>query len=124
MCVACSFRSAPYFTLPVTQIINNSATRDNLISMTNIDSQAFKNGDLKSLMLFTFCAAPQKLKAAFKKYNLDVNTKEEVEALAELNKRGIDRDKFKVNFKDVVGEITLTPAEVQTSSCQVQFMQA
>lgn len=123
MC-SCSYRSAPYVReLPITQIINNPDTRENIISMTNIDSHSFRNGDLKSLMLFTFCAAPAKLKAAFEKYNLDVNTKEEIEALAELNKRGIDKDKFKVNFRDVVGSITLTPAEVQNSSCQVQFMQ-
>lgn len=123
MC-ACAYKSAPYnSTLPVTQIFNNSDTRNNLIAMTNIDSQAFKNGDLKSLMLFVHCAAPDKLSKAFKKYNLDVNTKEDVEALAELNKRGLDVQQFKVNFKDVAGAITLTPAEVQTSSCKVQFMQ-
>lgn len=118
----CSVGKIPARDLVADAILNDSNLRQTIMAQTIISKEGFQNKDAESVFLFLNCISPAKFQAAFKPYDIDIKTKEDIQGLAKIHKTGKDMELFKVNFMDVAGRINLTADELQSGTCNIQFM--
>lgn len=72
---------------------------------------------ITNIMLFVYACAPEKLILAFAKKGIVINTKTDVETLAEFAEKGMDK-KMNLDFEKIIGEIALTSDEINSKfSC-------
>lgn len=120
----CSVGVIPVENIIASKILNDQSLRQVIMAQTIISKESFKNKDAESVFLFLHCVSPGKFQSAFKPYDLTIKTNEDVKGLASLHKQGLDQKKYKVNFMDVAGGINLTADELQSGTCNIQFMGA
>lgn len=108
--------------LVASKILSDQSLRQSIMAQTLISEDGFKNKDPESVFLFLNCVSPAKFQDAFKPYDIKINTKEDIQGLAKIHKMGKDMELFKVNFMDVVGRINLTADELQSGTCNIQFL--
>lgn len=68
---------------------------------------------------FAWCINPDKVKAAFKPYGLDITGMQDLQALAAAAGNGNDIKMYNVSFMNVVTGINFTQAEYENASCQI-----
>lgn len=121
MC-SCSVGKIPFESISVDQLLNDSNLRQNIMASTVISQKGFNSKDPEAIFLYIHCINPVGFANAFRKYDLTIVTNEEVQALATLHKQGVDKQKYKVDFMKVVGDIPLSANAIQSGSCKVKFM--
>lgn len=85
-------------------------------------ADAFVKDDFESELDFVFCTSPQKVIDAFKPLGLEIKSKENLKVLIDAHKQGLDTKEFGKDFRKVVADIKLTPAEQENASCKTMFI--
>lgn len=97
-----------------------------------ISASSFSKGDATAHFLWAFCIAPEKVRAAFAPYGLEIKNNADAKALADINKQGLDMSgkltgkdnkPYKANFFSILQSIQFSSEETQNNSCNVVFAQ-
>lgn len=68
---------------------------------------------------FAWCINPDKVKAAFSPYGLNISNKNDLKIIADSISAGTDLKAYNVSFLSVINNIKFTQAEYDNASCQI-----
>ena len=96
--------------------------KDNALSKTITDSnvvskECFKSGHPLSVFRYLNCAAGQRFKDLFKKYDIEINSDADIINLASISEKGIDVKQFNANFLQLAKSLTLSEKEIGAGQC-------
>lgn len=116
MC-SCKLRSFNGTSHTVDSVMNDQSMVETISNNKLVSKECFANRHPLSWFQYLNCVAPQRFRALFTPYDIQLNSYQDIVNLAKINEQGIDIKQFKVNFMDLAKGLVLTQEELSKSDC-------